>query len=581
MPNPALQSSQVLYARLLTYLRPYWKAFALAVMGMVCTAATEPVFPAIMKYLLDKGFKAEDGQMRWLIPLGIVMLFVVRGVLSFCTSYLMTWVSARLITDIRREMFNKLLQLPTQTFHELSAGKLISKIVVDSSNLNDASTTVLVTAVRESLTALALIGYLIYLDWKLTLVTLVLGPTVGLIVNGFGKRMRAASRATLESNRLIFHSIEESAAANKVIKIYGGQAQQIQRFSEDTDRLRRAMMREAVPASAITPITHIAASVMIALLVYLALNQTTGQASASAGGFVSFITAVLMLISPIKQLTTISPTLQRGLAGCESVFNFLDTPGEHDSGDMELPRAKGEIEFDHVSFSYPGAEKTALNGISFLAKAGQKIAMVGASGGGKTTISALIPRFYHPTAGQVRIDGIDISRLTLVSLRRNIALVSQDIVLFNDSVLANIAFGSRAACSRDDVIAAAKAANAWDFIQQLPQGLDSTIGEDGAKLSGGQRQRIAIARALLKDAPILILDEATSALDTESERQVQAALAVLMKDRTTLVIAHRLSTIENSDCILVLDQGRIVESGSHAELITAGGYYANLNRIQT
>jgi subfamily B ATP-binding cassette protein MsbA len=393
--------------------------------------------------------------------------------------------------------------------------------------------------------------------------------------------MRTASRATLESIRQIFHSIEESAAANKVIKIYGGQAQQIQRFSEDTERFRRSLMREAVPASAITPITHIAASVVIALLVYLALNQTTGQASASTGGFVSFITAMLMLISPIKQLTTISPTLQRGLAGCESVFSFLDTPGEHDSGDMELPRAKGEIEFDHVSFSYPGVEKAALNEISFLAKAGQKIALVGASGGGKTTISALIPRFYHPTTGQIRIDGIDISRLTLASLRRNIALVSQDIVLFNDSVQANIAFGSRAACGRDDVIAAAKAANAWDFIQQLPQGIDSTIGEDGAKLSGGQRQRIAIARALLKDAPILILDEATSALDTESERQVQAALAVLMKDRTTLVIAHRLSTIENSDRILVLDKGCIVESGSHAELISAGGYYANLNQIQT
>ena len=393
--------------------------------------------------------------------------------------------------------------------------------------------------------------------------------------------MREASRSTLTSIRLISHTIEETATAHKVIKIYGGQAQQSERFHQNTEDFRRALMREAVPASAITPITHMAASVAVAIIIFLALSQTTGQAGASPGGFVSFITAMLMLISPIKQLTTINTTLQRGLAACESVFELLDTPGEEDTGQRELPHARGDIEFDHVGFSYPSAERTALNSISFKAAAGQTIALVGASGGGKTTISALIPRFYRPTTGQIRIDGIDINELTLTSLRHNIALVSQDIVLFNDTVEANIAFGSRDACSREDVINAAKAANAWDFIQQLPEGLDTTIGEDGAKLSGGQRQRIAIARALLKNAPILILDEATSALDTESERQVQAALATLMKNRTTLVIAHRLSTIEHADCILVLDQGRIVETGTHAELMRAAGYYANLNRMQS
>jgi subfamily B ATP-binding cassette protein MsbA len=581
MTKPIFPSNRDLYSRLLTYVRPYWKAFALAVVGMIGTAATEPVFPAIMKYLLDNGFKTQDARMVWLIPVGTVALFVVRGILSFFTSYLMTWVSARLITDIRREMFAKLLQLPAQTFHELSAGKLISRIVVDSGNVNDAATNVLVTAVRESLTALALIAYLIYLDWKLTLLTVIIGPLIALIIKSFGQRMRAASRTTLESIRHIFHSIEESTTAIKVIKIYGGQAQQTQRFFKDTERFRRALMREAVPASAITPITHIAASLAVATIIYLAMSQTTGQASASAGGFVSFITALLMLISPIKQLATINSTLQRGLAACESVFSFLDTPSEQDTGQKELLCARGEIEFDHVSFSYPGAERTALNDISFRSTAGQTVALVGVSGGGKTTISALIPRFYKPTMGHIRIDGIDINELTLASLRHNIALVSQDIVLFNDTVEANIAFGSGNACSREDVIAAAKAANAWDFIQHLPEGLVTTIGEDGAKLSGGQRQRIAIARALLKNAPILILDEATSALDTESERQVQAALAVLMKNRTTLVIAHRLSTIEHADRILVLDQGRIVESGTHAELMLAGGYYANLNRIQT
>lgn len=574
-------SNRTLYFRLLSYVKPYWRAFGLAVLGMVGTAATEPAFPAIMKYLLDNGFKTDDSRLVWLIPAGIVLLFVVRGVLSFCTSYLMTWVSTRLVTDIRRQMFAKILLLPAQTFHEQSAGKFISRLLYDADNVNQAATTVLVTAVRESLTAIALLTYLLYLDWKLTLITLAIGPLIGVIIKGFGRRIRAASRSSLESIRTISHTIEETVDAQKIIKIFGGQAQQIERFFRDTERFRRSMMREAVPASALTPITHIAASLAVATITFLALSQTTGQASASAGGFVSFIAAMLLLISPIKQLTTISPIMQRGLAACENVFELLDTPEESDDGKAELTRARGEIEFDHVSFRYPATERMALNDISFRVSAGQTVALVGASGGGKTTISALIPRFYHSTSGQIRIDGIDISELSLTSLRHNIALVSQDIVLFNDTVAANIAFGSREACSREDVIAAAKAANAWEFIQQLPEGLDTPIGEDGAKLSGGQRQRIAIARALLKNAPILILDEATSALDTESERLVQTALVTLMENRTTLVIAHRLSTIEHADRIVVLDQGRIAESGTHAELMSIGGYYANLNRLQT
>ena len=325
-----------LYKRLLGYVQPYWRPFALAVLGLIGTAATEPVFPAILKYLLDHGFKTEDTRLVWAIPVGIMLLFLTRGVLSFCTSYLMTWVSARLITDIRREMFAKLLCLPTQVFHDLSAGKLISRVVVDSGNVSDAATTVLVTSIRESLTAMSLLGYLIYLDWKLTLLTMIIGPVVALIVKGFGQRMREASRNTILSVRLIFHNIEETSAANKVIKIYGAQAQQSKRFFDDTERLRRAMMREAVPASAITPITHVAASLAVAIIIFLALSQSTGQAGASAGGFVSFITAMLMLISPIKQLTTITSTIQRGLAACESVFGFLDMPGEEDSGTMEL-----------------------------------------------------------------------------------------------------------------------------------------------------------------------------------------------------------------------------------------------------
>lgn len=579
--TPSPSSSRVLYFRLLGYAKPYWKAFGFAVLGMVGTAATEPVFPAIMKYLLDRGFKTDDSRLIWLIPLCIVLLFTVRGLLSFFTSYLMTWISTRLVTDIRRQMFAKILHFPAQTFHEQSAGKFISRVINDVNNVNQATTNLLVSAIRESLTAIALISYLLYLDWKLTLMTLIIAPVIALIVKSFGKRIRAASRTNMESLRTISHTIEETVSAQKVVKVYGGQLQQIERFYHDTEVFRRSLMREAIPASAITPITHIAASCAVAIIVYLALSQSTGQASASAGGVVSFITAMLMLMNPIKQLTSISPMLQRGLAACESMFELMDTPVEEDTGQQKLPHAQGHITFERVCFSYPGTERIALQDISFNITAGQTVALVGSSGGGKTTISALIPRFYHASAGKIRIDDIDINELSLLSLRQSIALVSQDIVLFNDSVEANIAYGSRDRCTQAEVIAAAKAANAWDFIQQLPEGLDTLIGEDGAKLSGGQRQRIAIARALLKNAPILILDEATSALDTESERLVQGALFTLMKNRTTLVIAHRLSTIEHADNILVLDNGRIVESGTHRELLSSGGYYANLTRMQT
>ncbi len=574
-------TNRTLYLRLLGYVRPYWKAFALAVVGMVATAATEPVFPAIMKYLLDRGFQTDDARMVWLIPTGIVLLFLVRSLFVYFTGYLMMWISSRVVTDLRRAMFAKLITLPTQHFDQHSAGQLISRLVYDVSHVSEAATSALVTMVRESLTALALLAYLLYLDWKLTLITLTIGPVIALTVKSFGKRMRAASQKSLQSMRLISHTIEESTKAHKVVKIFGGQTHQARRFEDATEQFRRAQMREAIPASATTPITHIAAAIAVAVITYLALSQTTGKAGASAGGFVSFITAMLLLISPLKQLTTISTTLQKGLAAAESVFDLLDMPEESDGGHRSLGHARGDITFEGVRFSYPGAERLALNDISFTVAAGQTVALVGASGGGKTTISALIPRFYHVSSGRILVDGVDIQDLTLLSLRQNIALVSQDVVLFNDTVEANIAYGTLGTHSRDDVIRAARAAHAWEFIEQLPDGLDTMIGENGARLSGGQRQRIAIARALLKNAPILILDEATSALDTESERQVQAALAVLMKDRTTLVIAHRLSTIEHADRILVLDQGRIVESGTHAELLAASGYYANLIRVQT
>lgn len=575
------KEDRALYIRLMGFLKPYWKAFSIAVACMVCTAATEPMFPAIMKYLLDSGFQTTDKKMVWLIPASIVLLFVVRGLLSFVTNYLMTWVSTRLVVDLRRAMFDKLLSAPTQVFQSEPASRWISRLLYDVDNINQAATNVLVTALRESLTAIALLSYLVYLDWRLTLVTLTVGPIIAILIQSFGKRIRKASKASLESLRAIAHTVEETTAANKVIKVYGGQEQQRARFHRVTESFRRSMMREAVPASALTPITHIAASFAIAFIIFMALSRSMGQAGDSAGGFVSFITAMLLLISPIKQLTTISPILQRGLAACESVFGVLDAQPEPDAGGQSLEAVRGELAFENVKFLYPGSERNALENISFSAKPGQTVALVGASGGGKSSLAALIPRFFSAISGRITIDGVDIADLTLLNLRKHIALVSQDIVLLNDTIRANISFGEASAASDAQVRQAAIAAHAWEFISKLPNGLDTPVGENGATLSGGQRQRIAIARALLKNAPILILDEATSALDTESERMVQDALASLMRNRTTLVVAHRLSTIESADLILVMDQGRIVERGNHSSLVQANGYYASLQRLQT
>jgi subfamily B ATP-binding cassette protein MsbA len=572
-------SNRQLYARLLGYLYPYWRILALAILGMMVIAATEPVLPAIMKYLLDNGLRASDQRLVWAIPIGIVLLFAVRGIFSFCTSYLMTWLSAQIITDVQRALFSKMLLLPLRVFHEQSAGKLISRVISDPGNLAASVTTVLVTAVRETFTAIALFGYLIYLDLQLTLLASLVGPLVALIVRGFGRRMRAASRISVEAGRYLFHCIEESANGIKVVKIYGAQAHQIARFFRDTERFRRAQMREAIPASAITPFTHLAASLAVAVIVFLPLNQAAQGEGVSAGEFISFITALLMLISPVKQLTSISSTLQRGLVACENVFDFMDMAEEPDQGRSVLLHTKGQIEFKDVTFCYPGAQRNALDQLSFSIKPGQTVALVGASGSGKSTVTALLARFFQPKTGAIFIDGIDINEVRLDSLRSHIGLVSQDIVLFNDTVLANIAFGVEHSYSESEVIAAAKAANAWEFVQQLPQGLNTIIGEDGATLSGGQRQRLSIARALLKNPPILLLDEATSALDAESERLVQAALPTLMKGRTTLVIAHRLSTIEAADQIIVLRDGAVAESGTHQTLLAKKGLYANLHTV--
>ncbi len=577
-PAPSHQSGEI-YLRLLGFVRPYRKVFAFAILGMAATAMTEPLFPALMKRLLDAGFVASNSGELYLLPLAMVAIFVVRGILTYLTSYSLAWVTNHLVMDLRQQMFGRLLGLPTRYFDDQSAGALISKVTYDVGNVTAAATTVLTVLVRDSLTILGLLAFMLYFNWKLTLIAVAVGPLIVGVVKTFGKRLRAASRRGYSAMGLIAHILEEAVGAHKVVKVFGGQRYEAKRFAESSNEFRRAAMRESMAASATVPLTQVAAATALAIIIYVALLQSS-QSHITVGGFVSFVTAMLLLLAPLKRLTDVNAPLQRGLAAAESIFSLLDQTPEDDRGTRTLARAKGGIAFDNVSFSYDGASKPALQGVSLDIRPGQTVALVGPSGSGKSTLAALIPRFYSPDSGRIIIDGEDIQDLTLASLRRNIALVSQEVVLFNDTVAANIAYGASAGATETEIIAAARAANAWEFICQMPQGLATTVGENGVKLSGGQRQRLAIARAFLKNAPILILDEATSALDSESERQIQTALDTLMQGRTTLVIAHRLSTIEGADRIVVLVHGQVAEAGRHAELLAQAGTYSRLYALQ-
>ena len=573
-----MSSGLALYRRLLRYVRPYWWVFGVALVGMVVVAAGDTVM-AYMVMPIIQNFQKPDPAMTVKLPLAIVAVFLLRGLGSYASEYGMAWTGHRVVFDLRRQMIDRLLSLPTAYFDAQAPGRLISKFTFDAYQLASASSSAITTAIRSSLTIAGSIGLLLWLNWKLTLIATIVLPTVGALIRYFSRRLRRIARDVQQRTGSITHVLEEILGAHRVVKIFGGQEYESRRAIAGANQLRTSMTKQSSSSAASGPLLQFVAAVAVGVIVYIALKEN--EVGALEGDrFVAYVVALLTLIDRVRALSGVNVNLQRGLAAAESIFGLIDQQPEEDRGRVELPRVRGELRFERVSLRYQASERYALSEVSLAIAPGESVALVGPSGGGKTSLVNLVPRFYEPSGGRILVDGHDIDELTLANLRSHIALVGQDVTLFNDTVAANIAYGAMSDATRDAVERAAVAAHALDFIQALPKGFETVVGQHGIRLSGGQRQRIAIARAILKNAPILILDEATSALDSESERHVQAAMDALMRGRTTIVIAHRLSTIESVDRIAVLDAGRVVEQGTHADLMARDGIYAKLHRIQ-
>ena len=572
------KNSFYLYRRLLSYALVYWGIFVYAIIGMVIVAGASTAFPALMQPMMDGSFVNRDPEtIKW-VPIAIVAIFFVRVIGAFVSGYGMSLIGRNVIRELRREMFARLVSLPKSFYDQSTTGALISKFSYDVEQVANATTRVLTVFIRDTLTVFALVGWMFYLNAKLALVFITVAPVVAVLIISVAKRFRSISQNIQVSMGDVTRIIEESIKGQLVVKIFGGREYEIEQFAQVNDRNRRQHLRMQMTQALSSPIVQLLIACALAIIVYMATLEDMRE-EVTVGIFVSFMIAMSMLMPPVRALTAIVSEIQRGIAAAESVFDFIDLKPEHDEGTYQTERVNGLIEFDGINFSYNKDDVSALSDINLTIKEGQTVAFVGRSGSGKSTLLNLIPRLYDVTQGAIRLDGIDIQDYELENLRSHISYVGQDVVLFNDTIEHNIAYGSMKSCSHDEVIEASKAAYAYDFINESSAGFQTIVGERGVMLSGGQRQRIAIARALLNDAPVLILDEATSALDTESERYIQSSLEQLMKNRTTLIIAHRLSTIENADIIIVMDRGRIVESGSHEELLALNGHYTALHQI--
>jgi subfamily B ATP-binding cassette protein MsbA len=573
--------------RLIQYLKPHIRMIIGSLLAMALVAAAETSIPALMKPLLDRGFTGQMNDKLWQVPVFLVGLALVRSLAQFLSNYLLTRVINSVLLKLREQMFQTLLHASTTFFQKNSASSLINAVVFEVNNVLSIMGGMLISLVRDSLTVVGLIGYLIYLNWKLTLVVLIIFPIIAFVMSKINKRLRSLNREQQTMTSELAYIVEESAAGYKIVKVHGAEEYEMQRFMNKAERLRQFAMKSAVAGGLNQPITQLIASMALSIVLVIALMQSAAEGT-TVGGFAAFITAMMLVISPIKHLADINQPLQRGLTAAEMIFNLMDQPFEEDDVRKEsmrpLEKAKGAIRFENVGFSYQQevGRKDALANVNLNIKPGEVVAFVGPSGGGKSTLVNLLPRFFQPTSGHIYLDDIPLEEIVLADLRKQIAFVSQDVILFNDSIAANVAYGAVGSegIDRGRVMEALEAANLSALMKELPEGIDTQIGDNGNRLSGGQRQRLAIARAIYKDAPILILDEATSALDSESERQVQDALERLMVGRTTLVIAHRLSTIEHADRIVVLEHGQVIENGSHEDLIVKDGLYANLHRIQ-
>ncbi|MDA3869273.1 MAG: lipid A export permease/ATP-binding protein MsbA [Gammaproteobacteria bacterium] len=572
-------SSYQYYRRLLSYATRHWKIFIFAIIGMILVAGTDTALAAYMKPLMDGGFIDRDPEVIKWIPLLLIVIFEVRVFAMFISMYGMSWIGRMVIMDLRDSMFEHLLRLPKNYYDRATTGEVMSKFTYDVEQVANATTKVITILIRDTFTVVGLIAWMVYLSPLLASMFLVVGPFLILLVSYVSKKFRKVSRRIQGSMGDVSKVLEESIKGQIVVKMFGGREYESEQFHKINDNNRRQNMRMIATLALSAPIMRLIVGIGLAGVIYVATNDNI-MGVISAGTFGSYMIAMAMLFAPIKRLADINADLQRGLAAAESVFNLIDMVEEKDIGSYTVDRVKGDIKFSDVSFRYGATGEDVLKNINLDINAGQTIAFVGRSGSGKTSLLNLLPRFYDVVVGSVKLDGHELSEYTLDNLRSHIAYVGQDIVLFNDTIEHNIAYGSFLHADHAQVVEAAKLAYADLFIEAMPEGYNAMVGERGVMLSGGQRQRIAIARALLKDAPVLILDEATSALDNESERFIQASLETLMKNRTTLVIAHRLSTIEKADLIVVMDDGEIVETGQHADLLARNGYYAALHQMQ-
>src|SRR3990167_4802163 len=565
------------YKRLLQSVKPYWILFLIGVVGTIFLSLSDVSFVALTKPIVDHGFVHRDRSFIHWLPILIFGIFIIRGASSFVSSYFISRVARTVVRDMRCSIFNRLLQLPASFYDHNSSGHILSTIIYNVEQVAQACSDALITLLRESSMAIGLIVVMFYMSWKLSLLFIVISPLIAWVVKWSSMRMRRLSANVQQSVGDVTHVASEGIDGYRVVRLYGGQEYEKEKFNQATKANLQRELKITVTNSVGTSSIQLLFAIPIAITLLAATNPAM---HISAGSFTAIVAAMISLLRPVRRISMVNTEIQKGVAAAESIFKMADEPIEKDMGTRRLSRVKGDIEFRNVCFEYDSSKRAILKHINLKVEAGKTVAIVGKSGGGKSTLLNLLPRFYEINSGEITIDGVNINVYQLAELRKQFAFVSQDTILFDDTVANNIAYGLPVSVDREKIMQAAEAAHATEFISQLPEGLDSKIGEDGVLLSGGQRQRIAIARALLKDAPILILDEATASLDVHSERQIQLALDDLMRDRTVLVIAHRLSTVENADCILVLDEGKIVETGTHHALLEKEGVYAELYRAQ-